>query len=244
MEKKISGKLLLWTVVWFTVLGLIIAFLGHMEMDPQKGIISKYMSSKDPANAISIEYVYWIVLAMVLAVVGLFQFFSMGRSVRQTIADFETAAKARPAQRQRPAPAPPSEKDKRADALDDQRRAIHLLSLLQREGRLVDFLKEDLKPYDDAQIGAAVRNIQESCQKTLNEYITLKAVLEQEEGNEVTIQPGFDVSAIRLTGNVTGSPPFKGILQHRGWQVTKFSMPSVSATQNPNIVSPAEVEIG
>jgi hypothetical protein len=244
MEKKISGQLLLWTVVWFTALSLIIAFLGHMEMDPQKGMISKYMSSKDPANAISIEYAYWIVLAMVLAVIGLLQFLSMGRSVRQTIADFETAAKARPAQRQRPAQVPPSEKDKRADALDDQRRALHMLSLLQREGRLVDFLKEDLKPYDDAQIGAAVRSIQESCQKILNEYITLKPVMEQEEGEEITIQAGFDVSAVRLTGNVTGSPPFKGILQHRGWRVTKFSMPSLSAIQNPNIIAPAEVEIG
>jgi hypothetical protein len=243
MEKKISGQLLLWTVVWFTVLGLIIAFLSHMEMDPQKGIISKFLVSKDPATAINLEYFYWIILAVVLAIIGLLQFVSMGRSVRQTIADFETAAKARPAQRQRPAPAKPAEQDKKADVLDDQRRALHLLSLLQREGRLLDFLKEDLKQYDDAQIGAAVRSIQESCQKTLNEYITLKPVMEQEEGEEVTIQPGFDVSAVRLTGNVTGSPPFKGILQHRGWRVTKFSMPSLSATQNPNIIAPAEVEM-
>src|SRR4051794_21403991 len=30
--------------------------------------------------------------------------------------------------------------------------AVQLLSILQRQGRMVDFLQEDLSPYDDAQI--------------------------------------------------------------------------------------------
>ena len=42
------------------------------------------------------------------------------------------------------------------DAAD---RAIQLLALLQREGRLVDFLREDLGSYSDAQIGAAARDV-------------------------------------------------------------------------------------
>jgi hypothetical protein len=37
--------------------------------------------------------------------------------------------------------------------------AVQMLAILQREGRLMDFLQEDLSLYDDAQIGAAVRNI-------------------------------------------------------------------------------------
>ena len=97
--------------------------------------------------------------------------------------------------------------------------------------------------YEDAQIGAAVRNIQETCQKSLNDYLDLKAVIDQEEGEAVTIQAGFDANAIKLTGNVTGEPPFKGILQHRGWQISNFSLPALSGTQNPNIIAPAEVEI-
>jgi hypothetical protein len=107
----------------------------------------------------------------------------------------------------------------------------------------VDFLEEDLKPYDDSQIGAAVRSIQESCQKSLNDYLALTAVIDQEEGEAVTIQAGFDANAIKLTGNVTGEPPFTGILQHRGWKTTNFSLPALSGTQNPSIVAPAEVEI-
>ncbi|SPD74077.1 conserved hypothetical protein [uncultured Desulfobacterium sp.] len=244
MEKKISNQLLLWTVVWFAVLGIIIAFLGHMEMAHHQGIIAKYFasSSEQPGSASNKEYIYWVTLTVLLAVIGLLQFLTMARTLKRTIA--EAAVKARPGKKQRPAAVQPTGQDKMISAMEEQARSLHLLSLLQREGRLVDFLQEDLRPYDDSQIGAAVRSIQESCQKALNEFITLNAVMEQEEGEEVTIPPGFDVNAVRLTGNVTGSPPFKGILQHRGWRVSKFSMPSLSAKQDPNIIAPAEVEIG
>ena len=36
---------------------------------------------------------------------------------------------------------------------------LRLLSILQRDGRLIDFLDEDISAYADDQIGAAVRNI-------------------------------------------------------------------------------------
>ena len=52
-------------------------------------------------------------------------------------------------QQQKKTPAPhPVPKAKRTSVQDDQRRALHLLCLLQREGRLVDFLTEDLRPYE------------------------------------------------------------------------------------------------
>ena len=37
-------------------------------------------------------------------------------------------------------------------------RAVQMLALLQRDGRLIDFLTEDVAPYPDAQLGAAVRS--------------------------------------------------------------------------------------
>ncbi|MCD4755860.1 MAG: DUF2760 domain-containing protein, partial [Deltaproteobacteria bacterium] len=40
---------------------------------------------------------------------------------------------------------------------------VQTLGLLQREGRLIDFLQEDIEPYDDAQIGAAVREVHRGC---------------------------------------------------------------------------------
>jgi len=124
--------------------------------------------------------------------------------------------------------------------------AVQLLSILQREGRLVDFLQEDLSLYDDSQIGAAVRSIHQGCRQALSEYVELKPVFEESEGAGVTVPAGFDARAIRLTGNVTGTPPFKGSLRHRGWRVTRVQLPQPSSQQqqkNDWILAPAEVEV-
>jgi hypothetical protein len=125
----------------------------------------------------------------------------------------------------------------------DHRLFLHLLSVLQREGRLIDFFSENLDLHEDSQIGAAVRNIHENCKKAIKKYFSLKAVIDQNEGDEVTVEPGFDPGAIKLTGNVTGEPPFKGILRHRGWQVAKIELPKLSITGRQKTFHPAEVEI-
>lgn len=122
--------------------------------------------------------------------------------------------------------------------------AVQMLAVLQREGRLIDFLEEDLSLYEDAQIGAAVRTIHQGCKKALAEYVELKPILQENEGSSVTITPGFDSKAIRLTGNVAGDPPFSGTLRHRGWKVTKVELPRPTAEQHQDwVLTPAEVEI-
>lgn len=121
--------------------------------------------------------------------------------------------------------------------------AVQLLALLQREGRLVDFLSENIQSYDDAQIGAAVRDIHQKCRDVLAEHVTLERVLNMQEGDEITIPAGFDPSAIRLTGNVGSEPPFRGALRHAGWRASKVKLPTQPAGQDPQIVAPAEVEI-
>ena len=137
--------------------------------------------------------------------------------------------------------APPRDREKEAN--NRRREFLHLFSVLQREGRLMDFFSEDLDLYEDDQIGAAVRDIHANCKKTLQKYIQPKAVIEDEEGNSIEIPAGFDASAIKLTGNVVGEPPFKGTVRHRGWQAKKFDPPVLAETQNPLIIAPAEVEI-
>ena len=59
--------------------------------------------------------------------------------------------------------------------------AVLLLSVLQREGRLVDFLMEDLGTYADAQIGAAVRDVHASCRRALASAFELEPILEGAE---------------------------------------------------------------
>jgi len=125
----------------------------------------------------------------------------------------------------------------------DRRYFLHLLSVFQREGRLVDFFSENLELYDDAQIGSAVRSIHDSCNKTMKKYLKLLAVIDKNEGEEVIIEAGFNPNAIKLTGKVTGEPPFKGILRHRGWKASKSDLPVLSDTQDSTVIAPAEVEI-
>jgi hypothetical protein len=128
-------------------------------------------------------------------------------------------------------------------ALRNQRLFLHLLSVLQREGRFVDFLQEDIEVYEDDQIGAAVRNIHSSCRKAINKNLPVKPIAEGDEGERITVEKGFDPDAVKLTGRVTGDPPFRGIIRHKGWRAQKIELPDLSAIKNPAIISPAEVEI-
>jgi Domain of unknown function (DUF2760) len=119
---------------------------------------------------------------------------------------------------------------------------LRLLGLLQREGRLLDFLMEDVQAYSDAQIGSAVRDIHRTCRKALQDHLVLEPVLAEAEGAEVTVPTGFDPSAVRLTGNVTGQPPFRGTLKHRGWRVRDYKLPAPEG-QDEFVIAPAEVDI-
>ncbi len=120
---------------------------------------------------------------------------------------------------------------------------VRFLGLLQREGRLVDFLSENIAGYDDAQVGAAVREIHRKCQAALTEHLEMEPVLTQEEGATVEVPPGFDPSRIRLTGNVTGQPPFRGTLLHRGWRVKAIKLAPAPEGQDEFVLQPAEVEL-
>ncbi len=118
--------------------------------------------------------------------------------------------------------------------------AVYALTLLQREGRLIDFLQEDISGYDDAQIGAAVRQIHCNCRKVLDEHFKLAPVIDSTEGLPFAPPENFDPATIRLTGNVPESKPGSGTLQHRGWTATNVNLPSRGTTA-PEVVYPAEV---
>jgi hypothetical protein len=121
--------------------------------------------------------------------------------------------------------------------------ALRLLALLQREGRLLDFLLEDIGAYGNDQIGAAVRDIHKNAQKAIREHLVLEPVLKDKEGATVEVPPGFDPSAVRLTGNVTGQPPFRGTLQHHGWRVKELKVAAPPVGQDEFVLQPAEVEL-
>ena len=125
---------------------------------------------------------------------------------------------------------------------DQGGRAVQLLAILQRDGRLVDFLMEDLGGYADAQIGAAVRDVHASCRTSLARYVTLAPVLSDAEGATVLVDGGADAARVKVVGNVGGAPPYRGELRHRGWDATRVDLPPLPATCR-TVVAPAEVEV-
>jgi hypothetical protein len=138
---------------------------------------------------------------------------------------------------QAPAPEPVILKQATPDA------ALQLLSLLQKEARFIDFIKEDVSAYSDADIGAAARVVHQGCSKAVNEHFTLSPVSQDQEGSRVTLNKGFDAASFRLTGNIVGEAPFTGTLVHKGWQVTDLRLPKLTEGHNAKIVALAEVEL-
>ena len=122
--------------------------------------------------------------------------------------------------------------------------ALLLLSLFQREGRLVDFLEQDITAFSDADVGAAARVVHGGCRKVLHAHAAIEPVRSEEEGMRVTVAAGFDADALKLVGDVRGEPPHGGVLRHRGWRARTFELPQTIGAHDARIIAPAEVELG
>ena len=143
-----------------------------------------------------------------------------------------------------PSPAPPQPKQPPASKLPVRSEAITLLATLQREARFVDFIQESLAGYSDAQIGAVARDVHRDSAAVIDRLFALKPAVSQEEGAQVDVPAGFDAGRFRLTGNVSGEPPFSGRLVHPGWEAAKCELPTwTGSKESARVVAPAEVEI-
>lgn len=119
--------------------------------------------------------------------------------------------------------------------------ALQILSILQRDARLIDFLMEDIGAYSDDQVGAAVRSLHDQSQQSLMQYVTLRPVIDGVEG-AVTRVNSSDPAAIKLIGNVPASgKASQGILRHKGWRADKIDLPKL--TSQAAVLAPAEIEI-
>ena len=126
--------------------------------------------------------------------------------------------------------------------------ALVLLGVLQRDARLVDFLMEDIAPYSDEQVGAAVRSIHENSRKTLERLFELAPVVDGVEGTVTNLESAGikakDTARVKLMGKVPPDGKVEsGILQHRGWMVRKADLPPVGAAEKARIIAPAEIEV-
>lgn len=126
----------------------------------------------------------------------------------------------------------------------DTTAALQLLSLLQREGRLVDFLEQDIASFPDADVGVAARVVHEGCRKAMRAHAEIEPVRLEAEGASVSLEAGFDADTVKLVGDVKGEPPYAGVLRHRGWRAKKLTLPSLVGGHDAHVLAPAEVELG
>ena len=141
-------------------------------------------------------------------------------------------------------PSPPMKPASAIERKPAQSDAVTLLATLQREARLIDFLQEDLSGYSDEQVGSAVRDIHRETANVLNRFFAIRSIFSDEEGATVNVPEGFDAARYRLTGNVSGEPPWSGTLRHHGWEVTQCELPAFSGSESAaKTIAPAEIEI-
>lgn len=120
--------------------------------------------------------------------------------------------------------------------------ALQILSILQRDSRLLDFLMEDVSSYSDGQIGAAARALHDQCRESVSRYVTLQPVIDGVEGT-FTRAPSEHPDLIKFIGNVPAQPPSGGILRHKGWRAANVDLPTLGGTQDITVLAPAEIEI-
>ncbi|MGJ8637855.1 MAG: DUF2760 domain-containing protein [Opitutaceae bacterium] len=123
-----------------------------------------------------------------------------------------------------------------------------LLGLLQEKGRFLDFVMDDVKNYSDAQIAAAARFVHQGCQDVMKRHFSLEPISEQPENQSITLDADYQRSAFRLTGKIEGSPPFSGVVKHKGWKTTSVTLPKVmgerAQSEGEHVLAAAEVEVG
>jgi uncharacterized protein DUF2760 len=119
--------------------------------------------------------------------------------------------------------------------------ALQLLALLQREGRFIDFIQQDVAGFGDADIGAAARVVHEGCRRALRAHASVVSVRSETEGSSVVLESARP--DVKLVGNVAGAAPFRGVLRHRGWRVEQLTLPTLLGAHDPQLVAAAELEL-
>ena len=121
--------------------------------------------------------------------------------------------------------------------------ALQLLALLQRDGRFIDFLEQDIGTFPDVEVGGVARVVHEGCRRALRAHATITPIRTEEEGATVTLPEGYSPSLVKLSGKVQGAAPYKGVLRHRGWRAADLVLPVPVKGHDSTVIAPAEVEL-
>ncbi len=145
-----------------------------------------------------------------------------------------------------PAPVPPVPPVPVAAPPRAEAEIVALLSLLQSEGRFVDFVFEEIAGASDQQLGVVARVIHAGCKKVVGEYFEIEQIEKNREGSLISLPTGYNATEYKLLGSVPEQPPYEGTLLHPGWKATAVKLPRVTGTSEKHpwpTIAPAEVEI-
>lgn len=157
-------------------------------------------------------------------------------SVRAIGAEETTAPS--PAKKVTAKPAPAKQKS------PERSEAITLLAALQREARFLDFIKEPLDAYSDAQVGAASRDVHRECGRVIDRMFAVAANSDLAEGTKLDVPQGADPGCFRLVGNVADGDDASGEVVHQGWKATCCEVPKWTGSKEARLViAPTEVEV-
>jgi hypothetical protein len=122
---------------------------------------------------------------------------------------------------------------------------VAFFGLLQERGRFIDFLMEDITPFDDSQVAAASRVVHQGCRAVLKEHFQITPVADSAEGSPITVPAGYAADEYRLLGKITGEAPFTGTLIHKGWKTESIKLPRILKADESRLpaIAPAEVEL-
>lgn len=107
----------------------------------------------------------------------------------------------------------------------------------------MDFLQQNVSSFSDEEVGAAARVVHDGSRKVIQQYYEFEPAAKEQEGATINLVAGFDPQRWRLSGNVSGKPPFRGTLRHHGWVVREVRTPTVSEALDERVIAPAEVEV-
>lgn len=139
----------------------------------------------------------------------------------------------------KPAAAPPPPATPTVKVSDG---ALQFLGILQRDARLLDFLMEDIAPYSDDQVGAAVRELHKQSRDVVKRYVDPRPVIDGVEGTYAKA-PAGDPNQVKFIGNVPAARPGGGTLRHKGWRAGRIELPPITGKQDVTLLAAAEIEI-
>jgi hypothetical protein len=120
--------------------------------------------------------------------------------------------------------------------------ALTLLTVLQRDSRLLDLVCESLDGYSDEQIGGAARNVLTDAGKALQRMFGLQSLASQGEGERIDVPENASPMRYRITGHASAR---SGRVAHPGWIATKVDLPQWTGQRDDAMVlAPVEVEAG